>query len=356
MAKLYLHAGGFKTGSTAIQEYLKANRAHLAERGLLVPEAGADNGGRHLPLVRALTQEEVSRKVAASPEAVAAELAAAPDRDAVISCEVLENVLPATLPFFRSLGREVTVVLYVRNQPQRMNSAYAQEARMLRAEHGFLDSVMRTLMDSRLRHSSWLARADLDPGEIMFRPYAGAIRSDVIGDFLATLGIDRTGLPSTEATRSNTALSAVGVAALRMLSRWAADRALTVKVPERNAIVELVEEADAALGLPPFQGFDPAAFDYVVRNYHGDNQWFAQQAWGRSWTEVFAADLVPLDSPTEIDIDGERTPELRQARDLFHTIRVKYMETARVADEEPDELPDLGFLLERKIDRGRAAD
>ena len=356
MAKLFLHAGGFKTGTTAIQEYLNENRTLLAERGLLVPEAGADNGGRHLPLIRALTKEEVSRKIAASPEAIVAELAETPERDAVISCEVLESVLPATLPFFRSLGRGLTVVLYVRNQPQRLNSAYAQEARMLRAEHSFFDSVTRALMDIRLRHSSWLSRTDVQASEIVFRPYAGAVRSDVIGDFLTTLGVDRAGLPSTETTRSNTALSAIGVAALRMLSRWAADRALTVKAGERNVIIEMVEEADAAFGLPPFQGFDTAAFDYVVRNYHGDNQWFAQQAWGRSWAEVFADDLSPLDHPNEIDIDGERTPELRQARELFHAIRVKYMETARVADEEPDELPDLGFMLERKIDRGRAAD
>lgn len=356
MAKLFLHAGGYKTGSTAIQAYLMENRAVLAERGLVTPSAGADKGGRHLPLVRTIVGEEVSPKVARTPELLMKELAATPEHDVVISCETLEAQLPAALPFFRSLGRELQVVLYVRNQPQKLNSGYVQEARMLRARHSFLDSVTRALIDTRLRYSAWLTRPDISADEITFRPYSGAVRADVVGDFLQTLGVEAGDLPPAVSTRENVSMSAVGVAALRMLSRWSFDEALLVKVKARNEIVALIEQEDAALGLPPFQGFDAVLFDHITRNFHGDNQWFAQEVWGTSWADQFGDDLVPLDQPNEIDVDGDETALLGEAQRVYEKARELFDELAQEDNEDLDDLPDLGFILERKVERLRTAD
>jgi hypothetical protein len=356
MAKLFLHAGGYKTGSTAIQAYLMENRAVLAERGLVTPLAGADKGGRHLPLVRTIVGEEVSAKVARTPDLLIDELAATPGHDVVISCETLEAQLPAALPFFRSLGRDLQVVLYVRNQPQKLNSGYVQEARMLRARHSFLDSVTRALIDTRLRYSAWLVRTDLTADEITFRPYSGAVREDVIGDFLTTLGVPRADLPPPASTRENVSMSAVGVAALRMLSRWSFDEALLVKAKARNQIVEIIEQEDAALGLPTFQGFDAALFEHITRNFHGDNQWFAQEVWGTSWADQFGDDLAPLDQPNEINVDGEETTLLGEARRVFAKARELFDQLAQEDNDDLDDLPDLGFMLERKVDRARAAD
>ena len=356
MARLTLHAGGFKTGSTAIQAYLLANRDAIGAQGILLPATGADRGGRHLPLVRALTSRDVSPRLAAAPAAFAAELARTPDRDAVISCESLEESLVETLPFFRSLGREVRVILYVRHQPPWLNSGYVQESRMLRASNSFADYVVRTVLSDRLRYSTWLSRAAPGTGEIVFRPYAGAVRDDAIGDFLSVAGIDAGSLPPTRDTRRNVSMSAVGVAALRLLARLARARGVAVSVAVRNQIIREAEGADAALGLPPFQGFDAAAFDHVTRQFGGDNAWFAHRIWNRPWTDVFAADLAVAAEPTEIDLDAEPTPEFREARRLFRTLRPRFMAAAEPVGGGGDDLPDLGSLLPRKRGRVRAPD
>lgn len=320
-ARLYLHAGGFKTGSTAIQAYLARHAAALAQQGLLVPNTGMEQSGRHLPLVKALTGGEPSRQAKAMLSAFASELAQVPEMDALISCERLETHLEEALPFFRSLGRDLIVILYVRNQPQRINSRYVQQARLLRDHGRALDYAEAAMSDPDNHYVRWLDRAELSAQTMIFRPYTGPIRDDVIADLLTTLGVPREGMSQPREVRANGSIGPVGVAALRMVIRLVRSRGLDPPRAIRKRIVTAVEEADARLALPAFQGLDDVAFRRITEHHAADNRRFAQTVWGCAWEDVFARDLNSPSACNEIDLDGDRTAELREARRIFRSVR-----------------------------------
>ena len=323
MARLFVHIGGFKTGSTAIQAFLRAQRDWFAGQGCHVPIAGMDPGGRHLPLVRALVERGAPPRFARHPQALADELAAVPDKDAVISCETLETSLAKALPYLRGLGRELRVILYVRNQPQRLNSGYMQRSRMLRPDRTILDHAAAMMMSGGLHYSGWLRLPGLAPEELVFRPYTGAVRADVIADFCRTLGLASDDRPASADNQKNVSASAVGVAALRLSARLLTARNLQIDVPTRDAVVAQIGAADAALGLPAYQGFDQATFKHIADHYQGDNAWFADRVWGRDWAEIFAADSVTAAAANAIDLDADDVPDegLRAARRIVREVR-----------------------------------
>lgn len=136
MAKVFLHIGMNKTGSSAIQSYLHHNRQVLKNAGLLWPETGRDTNdpgaGYHYRLSTALGFG-VGRNEAGDADerralrmALDAEIAASNARTVVISSEyfVLRRN-PAMLAEFFD-GLDTSVVVYLRRHDAWWPSLFAQ--------------------------------------------------------------------------------------------------------------------------------------------------------------------------------------------------------------------------------------
>ncbi|WP_430450444.1 hypothetical protein [Rhodophyticola sp.] len=136
MAKVFLHIGMNKTGSSAIQSYLHHNRQALKEAGLLWPETGLDMGGPgegyHYRLSTALGFGAGPREAGDANErralrkALEAEIAASEARTVVISSEyfVLRRKPDMLAEFFD--GLDASVVVYLRRHDAWWPSLFAQ--------------------------------------------------------------------------------------------------------------------------------------------------------------------------------------------------------------------------------------
>lgn len=136
MAKVFLHIGMNKTGSSAIQTYLHHNRQVLKDTGLLWPETGRDRdgpgAGYHYRLSTALgfgagpNQAGDADERRALRVALEAEIAASEARTVVISSEyfVLRRNPEMLAEFFD--GLDTSVVVYLRRHDAWWPSLFAQ--------------------------------------------------------------------------------------------------------------------------------------------------------------------------------------------------------------------------------------
>ena len=101
-----LHLGTYKTGSSAIQNFLYANRALLAERGLLYPQTGLiksdEIGYRHRRLVEAVLKGEAGSYV---PRPLRDELQQSPQPQVLFSAEAWSN--PRQIPILGGFATEL---------------------------------------------------------------------------------------------------------------------------------------------------------------------------------------------------------------------------------------------------------
>lgn len=131
MRRVILHIGRHKTGTTAIQRFLRRNAELLAANGFCYPDYGIRGFGHH-EIGASITREAVSRLKCNSGEVVR-ELrngldAALHEQNStvIISSESFQNCAPAVV---RKLfdGYDVEVVVYLREQVRYLLSAYAQK-------------------------------------------------------------------------------------------------------------------------------------------------------------------------------------------------------------------------------------
>ena len=136
MARVVLHAGLHKTGTTALQSFLHGARDELRGRGLIYPQAGAFDwlgGGQHNIAwelagdrrfeARFGTVDDVAREIADS------------GMDAILSAEDFESVLhtPERLAPLREhpalRDREFVLLFFVRDQVAYLESLYSEMLR-----------------------------------------------------------------------------------------------------------------------------------------------------------------------------------------------------------------------------------
>src|SRR5690625_3476045 len=122
MAKLIIHIGTFKTGTTALQKHLAARRESLlAESGLLFPRAGEIPAGGHHNLVYEVTGSWKYVVERGGFEELEREIAESSPNSVLISAENLSSYAvgnPVVAPHFgdfsKRMGMPVQVVCYVR--------------------------------------------------------------------------------------------------------------------------------------------------------------------------------------------------------------------------------------------------
>jgi len=127
-AKIIVHIGAAKTGSSAIQAFLRRNAQAFAERGYIVPDRylglGADITGEHVWAI----QERINAADKAGLLArldQAAELAG-DAKTLLISAENLSNLGNHQYLAEALKGRDARVILYIRRQDELLTSAWQQ--------------------------------------------------------------------------------------------------------------------------------------------------------------------------------------------------------------------------------------
>ena len=183
MRKILLHIGRHKTGTTAIQHFLRDNRAALRAAGWVVPESGRVNAGHHgfseplsprshqagsdpseLPVFGKLRRELESEE---------------PDQKVVISSEAFQNCQPELVR--RAFhGYEVTLIVYLRDQVAYLPTAYAQRVHASNLTDT-LDQYYQGHFRNTLNYFAFLKQWESAfDGRIIVRVYQA---SDTVADF-----------------------------------------------------------------------------------------------------------------------------------------------------------------------------
>ena len=210
--RVIVHAGTHKTGSTAIQQSLQANRTAYAAVGVAVPESvGADHRSLLVPAHRGW-----------SPDHLLAEIQKATDSHAetlVLSSEAVFCMADEELHALTALiGRDrLTFVMTVRHLSTFLPSRWAQDCR--RRDSHSLPEYVRKVQDPVLNHidfqQDWMLNrmARITQGRLAVISYDNAVHRDgtIIAAFLRTLGLDETTV---------TTLTSAGDAPVNARAQW----------------------------------------------------------------------------------------------------------------------------------------
>jgi len=227
MTEFFVHMGMHKTGTTAIQAALAHNRQRLRKKGVLYPLTGLQSGGHHL-LAWGLT-----RKPGNFPlwETLREEIARDGAQKVVLSSEEFESCRKADhwLKMVDALGQKPTIIFYLRRQSDYLISSYNQHIKNGHS-HSFAEHVPK--MMPRLDYLSKLRMIEDVVGRdrIILRTYErNRLPEGVVPDFLASIGIDATGLVLGQ-HEINPSLSAHGLRIMQRLNELIKDKDVRRKV------------------------------------------------------------------------------------------------------------------------------
>ncbi|MEM9050138.1 MAG: hypothetical protein AAGC92_15640 [Pseudomonadota bacterium] len=311
-----LHAGLPKTGSSALQHFLSHNARQLRRCGILYPKAGRTRPAsvEHGRLMREIAGRPFFEKTGFMPDQLDREIRRVPHELLLISSEFLFGPLffhpdPRLPAFFRARGYALHLVLYLRDQPEHLNSAYAQQVKTAREGEGIDAYIARRLTlspppsgnFSDLRH---LLAAEL-PGRQHFRPYNAALRqSGVEADFLALLqricaaeGVAER-LVGSDASRFrpvarvNETCGPVQVAVARAVSRRLSPRFKRLEWLRASVGIEAIIATSVAAACgrePAYSAMTAARYAHIRAQLARHNDRFARKCWQTSWAEMFPA-------------------------------------------------------------------
>jgi hypothetical protein len=305
----YIHVGPHKTGTTSIQWFLQENRAELLKHGYFVPESETKRGAHHA-LAEGLAGLDVGEHREPLVARSIAAIAETPARAIIISSEALEGILESRKHaeiFFSRIGAlncEPKLLLFPRNQPQWINSSYAFSVKSFRRSDPFQSAALGFARSPRSRFSRWVKLADECALELIARPFTkGSAASSVIPEFFQGIGINSSQFRGAE-VRRNQAVGPFTITVAREVLRSISDNAKPLKWLQaercRKELAACLDEkglADAG-----YCGLSTALARQIERELQSDNNAFAQFVWGRSWAEIFAADLAAEFTPNDFDI------------------------------------------------------
>jgi hypothetical protein len=316
----YVHIGPPKTGTSAIQRFLKENRANLLKHGYLVPESGQAVGGAHFALVHQLCGEEVHPRQQFSVKTFVSELAESNSEAVVISAEALTGIL--TYPtlaqkFFASLASldlEPRIVMFPRNQPQWLNSSYAQTIKSFRGRpllEGFLTRA-------QFGRNAWTSRSEMaaaNGAKVIARPYTSVSARNIVPDFLDAIGINDPALATSKTERVN---ESVGPFTIAVAQGVRATIEGTIKLRQAGRCKMQMEKYLSKEGLTDsgYCGLTTMLARQVEAECLASNNAFAMRVWGRTWNEMFAPDVGVEFTANDYSIAGipeAMAPKLRRA-------------------------------------------
>jgi hypothetical protein len=303
----YIHIGPHKTGTSSIQWFLKENRAELLKYGYFVPDSGANHGAHHALARKLCGQELRDHQQLATANFVRA-LDETPSEAVVISSEALEGLLrnrEYANTFFtrtRELNLEPKLVLFPRNQSQRINSSYSSAVKTFRRSESFEVFVQGVTQGFVFRHSPMIELADAHNAELIATPFTRkTVARGVVLEFLEAIGLDPSQFRDTNMRRNEAAgpftvsvargvLRLIGGKQLKWLQAMRCKSKLAAYLEEKGL-------ADAG-----YCGLTTMIARKIEVEMRPDNDAFAQRVWGRPWAEIFAADIGREFTPNDFEM------------------------------------------------------
>lgn len=329
----YIHIGPHKTGTTSIQWFLKENRAALLKRGYFVPESGNVHGGHH-PLVRTLCGQPVPPHQRDTAARFARAIKDTICEAVVISSEALDTLLvnrDYARQFFgrmEELNLEPKLVVFPRNQSQLMNSRYTEVTMALHRSESFETFVQAEIRHPSFRYSHLIALADAFNSKLIAKPFTEeTITRGVVSEFLRAIEIDPLHFQDMN-VRRNQGAGPFSISVVRdvLRSLGGEGRGLTWLQASRcgkKVIAYLDEKGWADSG---YCGLTTALARHIENEWRPDNDAFAQQAWGGSWAEVFAAEVGREFKPNDFEICPPAWPVRRRLRCAIRDTKVMVQE------------------------------
>lgn len=290
---------------------LKESRRALLKDGILVPEAGQLPMGAHRYLAFSLSGMPVPPQAASAEQILAGEVSNSDADCVLISSEFLWGILSheerakRMIGHLRSLDLEVIIIMYVRNQPQYINSFYQHNANF-RGNRDFPSFVRSACRNMRMyRYARWIAFAETHDVPLVARPFSKEVRKrGVIDDFLTTVGLSSASHYNT-AHELRRSVGPFTVAVAQSLMQRVGDpkRLNEVKASEcRRALrAELKRRRIDDHG---YCGLTTELAAEIESNFADDNARFARFAWGKPWHEVFASDVGQAFEPNDYSVTG----------------------------------------------------
>lgn len=365
---IHIHAGLPKTGSSAIQRFLVQNRAALADRGLLVPEAGLGARGDHHEWMYRLggiagrdRRDAVTELVAYLEENEAEQV--------LISTEFAFLMMRFGFAgrgyrALRRRGYRLKFHLFLRPQTDFAVSAHPEFLRNLLVDQPFRRFVETNFLPFARDYGDIVRRLETASDlPVSVLPYHRAARNEgVWWPLLASAGLEvaepeRAGFaPPGEV---NPSLGPIGVMALtnalrridrrEMMRRWGLRRAV------RKAVLDVTAKFPAEARR--YNPMSPGQRDELWESCRALNDPLARAHWGRDWDDVFEAEKAARPRREvylrRTDVPGSESAALhdRLARKIFRKIRQKSEDIAAKRSQVWSLKRALGSPVDRLADR-----
>ena len=256
--RIFVHIGRNKTGTTAVQNAFRAGREPLKRNGFHYPMG---RPGHHYLALHLLGTDRSGPPRGRAPAELAgllAERIAASERDVVLSSEVLQRVEPAALAAW--LGKEATVVVYIREQVDYLASCYQQGIKMgiPRGDFASYLAIPSTVADGYYLPFLRAWEDVFGRDNLVVRVYdrERLVEGDIVADFLSVLGVDGAADLGDRDDRNPSAGGPL-LEALRRINTLDFE-----ELRRRKAIYDTL--AELALGNPDYRAKLPIAPDVVA--------------------------------------------------------------------------------------------
>ena len=302
----YVHVGPHKTGTTSIQWFLQENRAELLRHGYFVPESETKRGAHHA-LAEGLAGLDVGKHRDPLVARSIAAIAETPAQAIIISSEALEGLfrnrqnVEAFFNRIRELNLEPKLILFPRNQPQWINSSYASTVTAFRRSDSFESCAFGFAQSPDARFSRWIELAETQGAELIAQPFSKeTLRRGVIPEFLQSIGIGSSQFRD-RAVRRNEAVGPFTVSVAREVLRSIGREVTWLQAKKcKVELAKYLRQNQCTDG--GYCGLSSAFARRVEKELRSDNDVFAQRVWGKSWADVFAADVTEEFTPNDFEM------------------------------------------------------
>ena len=310
MGTFYLHIGTTKTGTTAIQEFLSSNRRRLKKRGILYPELGISNRAHHLlshlwggsgwmdPEMIAqhqLKRNEILKQLAETIDSWKGDtLCSAEHFWGQLKNPDICNDITRHIP-----AEKIVLIVYLRRQDQRIQSAYNQRIRIGAAPPPPHELSAQQLINWYDLDYATRIRTILNnlPGtRMVVRPYEKTqfVGGSIFADFLHTIGLPLSSELRLPEKAVNTSLDRDRLEFLRLFNASGLKRKHQQKL--KTSLLRIAAELDAPQDGAK-QAFMPASLQLEIhRALESGNRWIGEKFLPDNRGQLFAESPSPTES------------------------------------------------------------